>query len=36
MASALMLMDAHKNRLLEDVKEMWTEFSKGGKGWKRG
>ncbi len=23
-------------RLLEDVKEMWTEFSKGGKGRKRG
>lgn len=24
------------NRLLEDVKEMWTETSKGGKGKKRG
>ncbi|KAL3797722.1 hypothetical protein HJC23_000267 [Cyclotella cryptica] len=24
------------NLLLEDVKEMWTEFSKGGKGKKRG
>jgi len=23
-------------RLLEDVKEMWTEYSKGGKGRKRG
>lgn len=23
-------------RLLEDVKEMWTEVSKGGKGRKRG
>ena len=25
-----------KCRLLEDVKEMWTEFSKGGKGRKKG
>ena len=25
-----------KFRLLEDVKEMWTETSKGGKGKKRG
>jgi small nuclear ribonucleoprotein D2 len=24
------------NRLLEDVKEMWTEYSKGGKGKQRG
>ena len=23
-------------RLLEDVKEMWTEYSKGGKGKQRG
>ncbi|KAL3809897.1 hypothetical protein ACHAXA_008549, partial [Cyclostephanos tholiformis] len=28
--------DRHMNLLLEDVKEMWTEFSKGGKGRKRG
>eukprot|EP00804_Cyclotella_cryptica_P004425 CCRYP_006841-RA/>CCRYP_006841-RA protein AED:0.14 eAED:0.11 QI:0/1/0.5/1/1/1/2/555/143 len=28
--------DRHMNLLLEDVKEMWTEFSKGGKGKKRG
>ena len=26
----------HTYRLLEDVKEMWTEYSKGGKGRKRG
>ena len=26
----------HMYRLLEDVKEMWTEYSKGGKGRKRG
>ena len=26
----------HIYRLLEDVKEMWTEYSKGGKGRKRG
>jgi LSM domain len=26
----------HNNRLLEDVKEMWTEASKGGKGKARG
>ena len=24
------------NRLLEDVKEMWTEYSRGGKGKQRG
>lgn len=37
MTSALFFYGcAHKNRLLEDVKEMWTEFSKGGKGRKRG
>ena len=28
--------DRHFNLLLEDVKEMWTETSKGGKGSKRG
>mmetsp|Transcript_24826 Transcript_24826/g.35590 ORF Transcript_24826/g.35590 Transcript_24826/m.35590 type:complete len:112 (-) Transcript_24826:286-621(-) len=28
--------DRHCNLLLEDVKEMWTETSKGGKGRKRG
>uniref|UniRef100_A0A7R9WNI9 Small nuclear ribonucleoprotein Sm D2 n=1 Tax=Craspedostauros australis TaxID=1486917 RepID=A0A7R9WNI9_9STRA len=28
--------DRHMNLLLEDVKEMWTETSKGGKGKKRG
>mmetsp|Transcript_13427 Transcript_13427/g.17513 ORF Transcript_13427/g.17513 Transcript_13427/m.17513 type:complete len:120 (+) Transcript_13427:149-508(+) len=28
--------DRHMNLLLEDVKEMWTEVSKGGKGRKRG
>eukprot|EP00980_Cylindrotheca_fusiformis_P018680 scaffold6219_cov146-Cylindrotheca_fusiformis.AAC.15 len=28
--------DRHMNLLLEDVKEMWTETSKGGKGRKRG
>uniref|UniRef100_A0A7S0CH95 Small nuclear ribonucleoprotein Sm D2 n=1 Tax=Proboscia inermis TaxID=420281 RepID=A0A7S0CH95_9STRA len=28
--------DRHCNLLLEDVKEMWTETSKGGKGKKRG
>jgi len=28
--------DRHMNLLLEDVKEMWTESSKGGKGKKRG
>jgi small nuclear ribonucleoprotein D2 len=27
---------AHNYRLLEDVKEMWTETSKGGKGRARG
>jgi|Transcript_6116 small nuclear ribonucleoprotein D2 len=28
--------DRHMNLLLEDVKEMWTEVSKGGKGRTRG
>jgi len=28
--------DRHMNLLLEDVKEMWTETSKGGKGKTRG
>jgi len=28
--------DRHCNLLLEDVKEMWTEHSKGGKGRQRG
>jgi len=28
--------DRHMNLLLEDVKEMWTEYSKGGKGKQRG
>ncbi|KAL7581056.1 hypothetical protein ACA910_005859 [Epithemia clementina (nom. ined.)] len=28
--------DRHMNLLLEDVKEMWTEVSKGGKGRARG
>jgi len=28
--------DRHMNLLLEDVKEMWTEQSKGGKGNSRG
>mmetsp|Transcript_19867 Transcript_19867/g.32050 ORF Transcript_19867/g.32050 Transcript_19867/m.32050 type:complete len:119 (+) Transcript_19867:127-483(+) len=28
--------DRHMNLLLEDVKEMWTETSKGGKGKSRG
>lgn len=28
--------DRHMNLLLEDVKEMWTEYSKGGKGRRRG
>mmetsp|Transcript_21052 Transcript_21052/g.52203 ORF Transcript_21052/g.52203 Transcript_21052/m.52203 type:complete len:111 (-) Transcript_21052:109-441(-) len=28
--------DRHMNLLLEDVKEMWTENSKGGKGKTRG
>uniref|UniRef100_A0A7S3L1D3 Small nuclear ribonucleoprotein Sm D2 n=1 Tax=Amphora coffeiformis TaxID=265554 RepID=A0A7S3L1D3_9STRA len=28
--------DRHMNLLLEDVKEMWTEQSKGGKGRTRG
>mmetsp|Transcript_61559 Transcript_61559/g.178532 ORF Transcript_61559/g.178532 Transcript_61559/m.178532 type:complete len:117 (+) Transcript_61559:130-480(+) len=28
--------DRHMNLLLEDVKEMWTETSKGGKGQTRG
>mmetsp|Transcript_57219 Transcript_57219/g.139510 ORF Transcript_57219/g.139510 Transcript_57219/m.139510 type:complete len:111 (-) Transcript_57219:1296-1628(-) len=28
--------DRHMNLLLEDVKEMWTESSKGGKGKTRG
>lgn len=28
--------DRHMNLLLEDVKEMWTETSKGGKGRTRG
>ncbi|KAL7526412.1 hypothetical protein ACHAWF_001759 [Thalassiosira exigua] len=28
--------DRHMNLLMEDVKEMWTEFSKGGKGKRRG
>ena len=28
--------DRHFNLLLEDVKEMWTEQSKGGKGKSRG
>mmetsp|Transcript_18138 Transcript_18138/g.20930 ORF Transcript_18138/g.20930 Transcript_18138/m.20930 type:complete len:117 (+) Transcript_18138:124-474(+) len=28
--------DRHMNLLLEDVKEMWTERSKGGKGKTRG
>ena len=28
--------DRHMNLLLEDVKEMWTESSKGGKGKQRG
>mmetsp|Transcript_3811 Transcript_3811/g.8414 ORF Transcript_3811/g.8414 Transcript_3811/m.8414 type:complete len:110 (+) Transcript_3811:180-509(+) len=28
--------DRHMNLLLEDVKEMWTEYSKGGKDRKRG
>ena len=29
-------MSTPRRRLLEDVKEMWTEQSKGGKGKKRG
>ena len=35
---SLLLMNIHNiwNRLLEDVKEMWTETSKGGKGTSRG
>jgi small nuclear ribonucleoprotein D2 len=28
--------DRHMNLLLEDVKEMWTEFSKGGKNKTKG
>jgi len=28
--------DRHMNLLLEDVKEMWTEYSKGGKNKQRG
>ncbi len=28
--------DRHMNLLLEDVKEMWTEYSKGGRGKKAG
>ena len=29
-------LTSHSHRLLEDVKEMWTETSKGGKANKRG
>jgi small nuclear ribonucleoprotein D2 len=28
--------DRHMNLILEDVKEMWTEYSKGGKNRQRG